>query len=108
MDTLENQTVCKEQYSSRCAYSSRELKSKEDWNEWQANALGAALLMPAVFLAQAMEHRPKIECSKGRVTGGVHPYRINRVYKTLFTRHEDTTGQAASSTLLSEKFLKFL
>lgn len=65
MDTLENQTVCKEQYSSRCAYSSRELKSKEDWNEWQANALGAALLMPAVFLAQAMEHRPKIECFGG-------------------------------------------
>lgn len=29
------------------AYSLRELKSREDWNEWQANALAAALLMPS-------------------------------------------------------------
>ncbi len=65
MDTLENQAICKEQYSSRRTYSFRELKSKEDWNEWQANALGAALLMPAVFLAQTMEHRSRIECFGG-------------------------------------------
>lgn len=33
-------------YSERAGYSLRELKTKEDWNEWQANALAAALLMP--------------------------------------------------------------
>lgn len=33
-------------YSSRKAHTIRELKTFEDWNEWQANALGAALLMP--------------------------------------------------------------
>ena len=30
----------------RTAYSLRELKTREDWNEWQANVLGAAILMP--------------------------------------------------------------
>ncbi len=33
-------------YSKRKAHTIRELKTFEDWNEWQANALGAALLMP--------------------------------------------------------------
>ena len=33
-------------YSERASYSLRELKTKEDWNEWQANALAAAMLMP--------------------------------------------------------------
>ncbi|MDR0861319.1 MAG: ImmA/IrrE family metallo-endopeptidase [Oscillospiraceae bacterium] len=28
-------------------YSARELKSRDDWSEWQANALAAALLMPS-------------------------------------------------------------
>ena len=33
------------QYAGR-SYSLRELVSKDDWSEWQANALGAALIMP--------------------------------------------------------------
>ena len=33
-------------YACRRAFSLRELKTHEDWNEWQADALGAALLMP--------------------------------------------------------------
>lgn len=37
---------CKQQYSARTAYSLRDLKTNEDWNEWQANVLGAAILMP--------------------------------------------------------------
>ena len=28
------------------SYALRELKTREDWNEWQANVLGAAILMP--------------------------------------------------------------
>ena len=35
-------------------YSLRDLKSQEDWNEWQANALGAALLMPKAVIAGCM------------------------------------------------------
>ncbi len=34
-------------------YSPRRFRVQEDWNEWQANALGAALLMPPNLLQQA-------------------------------------------------------
>ena len=47
---MEPESVQKEhrqKYATRRAYSLRDLKCREDWNEWQANALGAALLMPA-------------------------------------------------------------
>lgn len=33
-------------YRHQQTYACRDLKSKEDWNEWQADTLGAALLMP--------------------------------------------------------------
>lgn len=45
----------KNSYSTRKAYSLRDLKSKEDWNEWQANVLGAALLMPQREIDLAMD-----------------------------------------------------
>ena len=35
-------------------YSLRDLKSQEDWNEWQANVLGAAILMPQKEIDLAM------------------------------------------------------
>lgn len=41
-------------YSSKPAYSLRDLKTHEDWNEWQANALGAAILMPQNEIDLAM------------------------------------------------------
>lgn len=34
--------------------SLRDLKSREDWNEWQANVLGAAILMPQKEIDLAM------------------------------------------------------
>lgn len=46
METDEVRKACFRKYSARTAYSLRELKTYEDWNEWQANVLGAALLMP--------------------------------------------------------------
>ena len=45
LEAPEVQAACRSKYRA-VAYSLRELKSHEDWNEWQANALGAALLMP--------------------------------------------------------------
>lgn len=42
-------------YSTRRTYSLRDLKTKEDWNEWQANVLGAALLMPQREIDLAMK-----------------------------------------------------
>ena len=41
----ERETV-RQGYAERKRYNCRDLKSKEDWNEWQANALAAVLLMP--------------------------------------------------------------
>ena len=38
METDEVRTVCQRKNSARTAYSLRELKTREDWNEWQANA----------------------------------------------------------------------
>ena len=46
METDKIQEACRRKYSARTAYSLRELKTREDWNEWQANVLGAAILMP--------------------------------------------------------------
>lgn len=54
---LETDTVrdaCRKKYSARTAYSLRELKTHEDWNEWQANVLGAAILMPQKEIDLAM------------------------------------------------------
>lgn len=54
LDTDEMKDVCKRKYSACRAYSFRDLKTHEDWNEWQANALGAAILMPQKEIDLAM------------------------------------------------------
>ena len=47
--------VCRSKlYAERRTYSLRDLKSNEDWNEWQANVLGAAILMPQEEVELAM------------------------------------------------------
>lgn len=56
MESDEAQRSHKEAYSPRTAYSLRDLKTREDWNEWQANALGAALLMPQREIDRAMRY----------------------------------------------------
>lgn len=56
MESDEAQHSRRETYSPRTAYSLRDLKTREDWNEWQANALGAALLMPQREIDRAMRY----------------------------------------------------
>ena len=51
------QDMCRRQYSERRPYSLRELKVREDWNEWQADVLGAALLMPGDEIRRFMQSR---------------------------------------------------
>jgi len=46
LENDDGQAACRKLYAARHCYSLRDLKSREDWNEWQANALGAAILMP--------------------------------------------------------------
>lgn len=50
----EEKAACQKVYSSKPAYSLRDLKTHEDWNEWQANTLGAAILMPQKEIDLAM------------------------------------------------------
>ena len=47
METDEGKGACQKKYSARSAYSLRDLKSREDWNEWQAKGT-----KPANFPAQ--------------------------------------------------------
>lgn len=54
MESEERKLACRSQYAERRAYSLRDLKSREDWNEWQANALGAAILMPQARIEYAI------------------------------------------------------
>ena len=39
METDKIREACRRKYSARTAYSLRALKTREDWNEWQANVL---------------------------------------------------------------------
>ena len=55
MESEESQQKCRGFYSDRRSYSLRDLKSREDWNEWQADTLGAALLMPKMYIQKYFE-----------------------------------------------------
>ena len=46
--------MCTNAYSARSSYLPYELKTREDWNEWQANVLGAAILLPQTEVDRAM------------------------------------------------------
>ena len=54
LESEEVKASCETRYSARTAYTPRELKTREDWNEWQANVLGAAILLPQTEVDRAM------------------------------------------------------
>lgn len=54
MESDEMRLSCKKNYAASTVYSLRDLKTREDWNEWQANVLGAAILMPQNQIDLAM------------------------------------------------------
>lgn len=64
MEPKSERHACRKQYQGK-AYSLRDLKSKEDWNEWQANALGAALLMPPAIVQTLLQKRTEKLISYG-------------------------------------------
>ena len=61
MENDEDKKKYAKAYSMREAHTPRELKTFEDWNEWQANYLGAALLMPKTSIDHIMN---AIRCRK--------------------------------------------
>lgn len=54
MESDEMRLSYKKNYAASTVYSLRDLKTREDWNEWQANVLGAAILMPQNQIDLAM------------------------------------------------------
>jgi hypothetical protein len=50
------QTELQQKYCSR-SFSVGEMKSLDDWSEWQANALAAALLMPKKYISLLLRGR---------------------------------------------------
>lgn len=61
MESDEAKSTYKSKYAQKEVYSLRDLKTREDWNEWQANVLGAAILMPQKEIDMAME---KFACGR--------------------------------------------
>lgn len=49
----------RKKYAASSFYSLCDLKTREDWNEWQANVLGAAILMPQKEIDFAMQLHAK-------------------------------------------------
>ncbi len=50
----EKKSLLQKAHSERKVHTPRTLKTHEDWNEWKANALGAAILMPQAKVDRAM------------------------------------------------------
>ena len=71
-------------YSARQLYSCRDLKAREDWNERQANILGAALLMPRSRILRYFDlyrgNRPLVSYG-GRYAAGD---RLSMTHLTVF------------------------
>lgn len=54
LEAQEGSAACRKPYALCMARRPRLLRTREDWREWQANALGSALIMPADRLEQAI------------------------------------------------------
>ena len=68
MESEESRQKCRKLYSDRRSFSLRDLKSKEDWNEWQANALGAEMCIRDSVYSAGLKNSIKYfkyTCSKG-------------------------------------------
>lgn len=68
LEAAEGTAACRKPYALCMARHAHLLQTREDWHEWQANALGSALLMPAGRLEQAIHelHRESLIVFHGR------------------------------------------
>ena len=46
MESMEAKAAYRKRYTGKKSHTAKELKTYEDWNEWQANVLGAGILLP--------------------------------------------------------------
>lgn len=75
MERDERQIACFRKISAHTrsvGHGERKLRTREDWNEWQANVLGAAILMPKAEVERAMLYLNKskpLTCYGGKFYG---------------------------------------
>lgn len=102
MESDEAKRIHREKYAPRRAYSLRDLKTREDWNEWQANALGAAILMPQREIDLAMEQYARSR----RLTnyGGA----FNYMDKAILDRLCQTLGVSRSAAVIRLRQMGYL
>lgn len=102
MESDKVKSLWKDAYSMRKAYSLRDLKTREDWNEWQANVLGAALLMPRREIKFAMWEFARDRTLKNY--GGKFPFLDQQVLDRLCR----TFGVSKSAMIIRLRELGYL
>ena len=89
-------------YAPRAAYSLRDLKTREDWNEWQANVLGAAILMPQKEIDIAMR-----QFARGRVLKN-YEGRFNYIDRLSLTLLCQSLGVSKSAAIIRLRQLGYI
>ena len=102
MQSEEVKASCRKKYAAHTAYSLRDLKTKEDWNEWQANVLGAAILMPQDQIDLAMWYFSA--SNKLKNYGGYFDYKDHMVLKTIC----QAFGVSKSAAIIRLKELDYM
>lgn len=92
MESDANKSSCERRYAEGANYSLRDLKTHEDWNEWQANILAAALLMPQKEVVLAMSSFRQSDRLKNY--GGAMPY-VDRMILSAFCQCLGVSKSAA-------------
>ncbi len=83
MESAENKDVCRRMYTMGQPFSMRDLKTREDWDEWQANALAAALLMPSAEIARVLGSTPKQLVCYGGIFTAIDRYMLDTLCRQL-------------------------
>ena len=102
MQSEEVKASCRKKYAAHTAYSLRDLKTKEDWNEWQANVLGAAILMPQDQIDLAMWYFAA--SNKLKNYGGYFNYKDHSVLKMIC----QAFGVSKSAAIIRLKELDYM
>lgn len=88
MESCENKDICCRMYTMGQPFSMRDLKTREDWNEWQANALASALLMPNSEIVRVLGSYPKPLVCFGGMFRAMDRYTLDTLCRSLVVSHQ--------------------
>lgn len=88
MESTENRDICRRMYTMGQPFSMRDLKTREDWNEWQANALAAAILMPSGEISRALGDRPRQLVCYGGMFTAMDRYTLETLCRSLMVSRQ--------------------